>query len=81
MNNHLDLIIFHYHLLPGGVTDVIKHALSALSGMEGIRSLKVVCGRSSNIETVQKHMDRLKARAAAPAMGIDVVPSWTMQAN
>jgi hypothetical protein len=74
MNNHLDLIIFHYHLLPGGVTDVIKHALSALSGMEGIRSLKVVCGRSSNIESVQKHMDRLKARAAAPAMDIDVVP-------
>ena len=73
MNNPLDLIIFHYHLLPGGVTDVIKHSLSALSDMKNISSIKIVCGRAENSDTVQKHIDRLKADGAAPVMSIEII--------
>ncbi len=74
MNSPLDLIIFHYHMLPGGVTDVVKHSLSAFSGMKNIGSLKVVCGRSANLETIRNHMERLKTGGAVPAMNLEVLP-------
>ena len=74
MNNPIDLIIFHYHMLPGGVTDVIKHSLSSLSRLKKVGTITVVCGRGSNIETIENHMDRLKTGGAVAAMSLEVLP-------
>jgi hypothetical protein len=49
----LNLTIFHYHLLPGGVTGVIAAAGSiAISSLDGIRRLRLVCGRQDNADAV-----------------------------
>lgn len=58
--NLVNLIIFHHHLLPGGVTDVIKHSLNCFSEMKEIVSVTVVCGRAENSEKMKKHMESLQ---------------------
>lgn len=43
------LIVFHYHLLPGGVTQVIKSAaIAALRYIPGIDGITLVSGKSDN---------------------------------
>ena len=56
------LIIFHHHLLPGGVTDVIRHALTSLCELNGLSGIIIVCGRRQNSEAIQKHIDSLSPR-------------------
>ena len=42
------LVIFHYHFLPGGVTDVVVKGITAvLSGDTGIRKIILVSGRDT----------------------------------
>ncbi len=56
------LIIFHHHLLPGGVTDVIRHALTSLSELQDLSGITVVCGRQKNSEVVERHIKTLPDR-------------------
>ena len=43
------LVVFHYHLLPGGVTQVIKSsAIAALKHIPGIEGITLVSGREEN---------------------------------
>lgn len=44
----LKIILFHYHLLPGGVTDVIKLSLEPLLSLERVNGLTIVCGSEEN---------------------------------
>ena len=56
----MKLIVFHYHLLPGGVTDVILHSIQAVTAYRGdISSVRVVCGREENTETVVAGLDEI----------------------
>ncbi len=49
----MTLSIFHYHLQPGGVTGVIAAAGSiALSSLDGIDRLRLICGRPENAQAV-----------------------------
>ncbi|MDC7233846.1 MAG: hypothetical protein PQJ58_11505 [Spirochaetales bacterium] len=56
------LIIFHHHLLPGGVTDVIRHSVSSLSTMDAIESITIVCGRADNTEKMESHLKQLEQK-------------------
>ena len=60
------LTIFHYHLLPGGVTDVIVLSVRAvLRHMEEIEKITLVYGREENTEAVRrKILDRMPETAA-----------------
>lgn len=50
-----DLIIFHYHFLPGGVTDVVAAAVNSyLENSSFISSITIVSGRADNIESLKK---------------------------
>ena len=66
------LVVFHYHLRPGGVTTVIVDGLSALAaeweriGGGGRLAATVVCGSSDNVESV-------KTRLAAAGIDIEMV--------
>jgi hypothetical protein len=49
------LVVFHYHLLPGGVTQVIKSsALAALVHLPEINKICLVSGKKDNTESVLK---------------------------
>ena len=53
------LVIFHYHLLPGGVTNVINLSVNALiSCSKSLESITIVSGRSENCESVLKKIDK-----------------------
>jgi hypothetical protein len=53
----LKLAVFHYHLLPGGVTSVITLSLQAVvSYIEEIEEVVLVSGREDNLDTVQKSL-------------------------
>ncbi len=46
MRSSVDLVIFHYHLLPGGITTVIRQGVEALSRYSRrISRIRVVAGR------------------------------------
>ncbi len=54
----MQLIVFHYHLLPGGVTDVILHSIQAVTAHRSdISSVRLVCGREENTEIVVAGLD------------------------
>ncbi len=60
MNHQLDLVIFHYHLLPGGVTDVIRLSLQAFAENPVIRKITIACGREENLTALEKILKELK---------------------
>lgn len=54
-----ELIIFHYHLRKGGVTDVVLLSLQALAGsLPGDVSIRVVAGCRDNLESVQQRLHK-----------------------
>ncbi len=56
----MQLIVFHYHLLPGGVTDVILHSIQAVTAHRSdISSVRLVCGREENTEIVIAGLDEI----------------------
>jgi hypothetical protein len=77
--NLFNLIIFHYHLLPGGVTDVIKHSLNCFSEMKDIASVTVVCGRTENTEKLKNHMASLKD--SGTRLEIEIMPELDYLGN
>lgn len=49
-----DLVIFHYHFLPGGVTDVVVSAVqSYLQYSSVINNITIVSGRADNLDEVE----------------------------
>ncbi|MDD9984761.1 MAG: hypothetical protein OXQ31_00665 [Spirochaetaceae bacterium] len=71
----IDLAVVHYHLLPGGVTSVIRDGLRAvLQHRPGLlRSIHLMAGRPEGVETV-----RAALRAAAADAGADTVVQATV---
>ena len=71
----IDLAVVHYHLLPGGVTSVIRDGLCAIiehrPGL--LRSIYLIAGRSDGVEAVRSTL-----RAAATAAGADTVVQATV---
>ncbi len=64
------IVVFHYHLLPGGVTDVVVHSVRAVvAHRDDVREVVLVAGRADNTATVR---DRL-ADLPVP-VSIDVLP-------
>ncbi len=66
----MHLIVFHYHLLPGGVTDVIVDSIRAVClHSDGIESVRIVTARPDNAQ---------ECAARLPDLGvgvkIDVIP-------
>ncbi len=51
----MKLAVFHYHLLPGGVTSVISLSLQAVSShLTELEEIVLVCGREENVVNIQK---------------------------
>ena len=64
------LVVFHYHLLPGGVTDVITHSLQAVAaGRTDLRTITLICGREENTWNVVKALDEVGV-----PVELDIVP-------
>ncbi|NOY08345.1 MAG: glycosyltransferase family 4 protein [Spirochaetes bacterium] len=61
----IELYIFHYHLLPGGVTSVIRDGVKAAGKyMEDIHSITLITGKRENtgdvITGIKKYFDQIK---------------------
>ena len=71
----IDLAVVHYHLLPGGVTSVIRDGLRAvLEHRPGLlRSIRLVAGRPEGMEAVRSAL-----QAAARNAGTDTVVQATV---
>ncbi len=71
----IDLAVVHYHLLPGGVTSVIRDGLRAIiehrPGL--LRSVRLVVGRPDGVEGLRSTL-----QAAAAAAGADTVVQATV---
>jgi len=63
----VDLVIFHYHLLPGGVTDVIIQGVMALAQSSSyVKRVTLVCGRQENTEKVRRTLTTFLTRHRCP---------------
>ena len=71
----IDLAVVHYHLLPGGVTSVIRDGLRAiLEHRPGLlRSIRLIAGRLDGVEAL-----RCSLQAAAVDAGADTVVRATV---
>ncbi|MDC7221711.1 MAG: hypothetical protein PQJ59_17395 [Spirochaetales bacterium] len=70
------LTIFHYHLLPGGVTDVIVLSVRAiLTYMEGIKGITIVSGRADNMDKVREKILADMPPSATEKLSLEVLPS------
>ena len=71
----IDLAVVHYHLLPGGVTSVIRDGLRAiLEHRPGLlRSIRLIAGRTEGVEAL-----RCSLHAAAVDAGADTVVRATV---
>ncbi len=65
MNQPVNLVIFHYHLLPGGVTDVVRLSLQAFNPGPSVGKITIVCGRDENLDSLREY-------AADPERDIEV---------
>lgn len=66
----MELVIFHYHLKPGGVTSVIADAVRAFLQDNGEWSVRIVCGSDEGVEAFLSRLDGL----AAGSVRVDVEP-------
>ena len=70
------LTIFHYHLLPGGVTDVIVLSVRAvLRHLEEIEKIALVYGRDENAEVVRRKILAGMPEAAADKLSLVHLPA------
>ncbi len=73
----MHLIIFHYHLLPGGVTQVITSSvISILKYVPAVTSITIVCGQKNNTDKV---LSRIKKGAAGTpgeqkSLNLEIIP-------
>lgn len=58
------IMVFHYHLLPGGVTDVIIHSIRAvIQHVPAVQEVRLVTGRPENTATV---LERIAGTVGLP---------------
>jgi hypothetical protein len=71
-----ELVIFHYHLLAGGVTDVIVQGVMALARFSHLfKSITLVCGRKENTENVyNKIQAHCSEHGSSVKLAIKIVP-------
>lgn len=76
MKQQRDLIIFHYHLLPGGVTDVIRQSLKAFCQNPVFRTITLVCGREENTSFIKEEMEQIEGLSPgkSPQLSLEVLP-------
>ena len=59
----MKLAVFHYHLLPGGVTSVITLSLqAAASHIPELEEILLVCGSEENLETIRENLGPLLSK-------------------
>lgn len=73
------LTIFHYHLLTGGISQVIKSSLSALLSSETdppVSKIQLVCGSEENTEAVAGEIKAAAAQAGReePEVELHIIP-------
>jgi hypothetical protein len=70
------LVIFHYHLLPGGVTDVIVQGVMALArSSRHVTHVTLVCGRNDNSDHVYKRLTAYLSRHKSDLkLDINIMP-------
>ncbi|MFO7849428.1 MAG: hypothetical protein R6V67_05675 [Spirochaetia bacterium] len=69
------LTIFHYHLLTGGISQVISASLSALLSSETdppISGIQLVCGSEKNAEAVSEEIRSAAASAGREDLNVDL---------
>ncbi len=73
----MHLIIFHYHLLPGGVTQVITSSvISVLKYIPAVTRITIVCGQKDNTDKV---LSRIKKETAGTPgtktqLNLEIIP-------
>ncbi|MCF7928210.1 MAG: hypothetical protein K9L68_04500 [Spirochaetales bacterium] len=76
----MKLIIFHYHLLPGGVTGVIRNSVPAiLRHIPEIEQVTLVCGREENSQTVLENIRRELSPADRKRVDCSIFPEIDYQ--
>ena len=71
-----NLIIFHYHFLPGGVTDVVTSAaISYLNHSKMIGKITIVSGRQKNLENITSKIRKSLRRNSKKSICHEVLPS------
>ena len=72
----MDLLIFHYHFLPGGVTDVVtSSAVAFLNYSMYISTIKIICGRKDNLDKILRKIKEAIPDEKKERISIDVLPS------
>ena len=63
----IDLSVVHYHLLPGGVTSVIRDGLLAIleHRPDLLRSIRLITGRPEGLDTLRCSLHKAAAKAGA----------------
>ena len=70
-----EIVVFHYHLLPGGVTQVISSGLKALALHDTqIRSIRIVTGRRQNVDNFLQELSE-SVESAGISINIDIFPA------
>ncbi len=67
-----ELIIFHYHLLRGGVSDVIKLSLEPILSLENIKGITIVSGREENTDSFTPIFKELSSSYPKKTLKIEV---------
>jgi len=68
----VELVIFHYHLQPGEITEAIVQSLSAINDIRGIRRVRVVTGHTNVLPAVA---ERLAATGTELVVLPEIAPS------
>jgi hypothetical protein len=73
-NTVVSVSIFHYHLLPGGVTGVIEQGIRALrTSLAGRYRIRLICGREEHTAALLQHLNSTAA-SENPPVELQIVP-------
>lgn len=76
------LIIFHYHFLPGGVTDVVSSSVTAyLTHSRLISRITIVSGRTSNLDIMEQKIRKSLPETKQKSLSFEHLPSIDYQEN
>ena len=70
----MKIALFHYHLKPGGVTDVIVYSIRALlSRLNNLEEIRLVAGNNENTESVLERIREGFNRQTADKVRLDIL--------
>lgn len=70
-----ELIIFHYHLLPGGVTDVVKLGVQSIIEENRFSKITLVSARVENVEEVLSKIKKNLPKKYIDKLSYEIIPS------